>query len=827
MPLPKLIFFLKKAPGNQLVLIALSLVMAFFFFPFPVSVIANGVDPPLSWVFTYLMQGRIALGKEIIFPHGPLAFIMYPLPGDALWWVAISFTIVVRFAWAYGFLALVVKKSAWYLPVAFAGSLLLSGYVALLLAMVQLVILCFLNYLDYRKLIWLIPPLILTALAFFVKAFVGILCLSVVFPFFLILLYLVLTKQENRWKLSYFLFVPVSIIAIWYALYGTYHGLLRYMIGMQQLAADNSAAVALYPHNLWLLLTIGILAGLVLIIMNLRNRKLLFYYFLSGPALFAIWKYGMAREDYLHASVLMVFLLFVVFTFHLVVEKFRIYHLALSVIILGTFYLNLRKSYYFETFVPDTSGFAKLLAAASHYGHFSDTCSQASAKNIERNKFDSNIRALIGNQTVDIYPWDFTYAAANNLNFQPRPVLQSYASYTKLLDNLNARHFEGKSAPEFIIWELQKITRDIHGGKMESIDGRYLLNDEPDVMVALLANYQLVARQEGTFPVLVYRKRPVRQKLVTNDIATVLTGWNTWIDVPDKLNGLLRASVHTRRNLIGRMNGLLYKDNAVYAYYLLSNGDIRQYRVVPRTIDYGLWLNPLIMNPELQLEEPRVVKICFRSLNDMLMKEKIWVTFTQTYPADIAIQGDDSSGFVHSFFDTRKDRHRTTLLQVKFDLTSALKEWSNVASGSGMQLQGRNLMKVNPEGYSAAFSYNLDSLACPQGYSAGIIRSQVWVKTKASARAALIISIEKDGKSIDWKPIDIHHFIFDENDFNLVTGFMDIEESWKNEKGLTLKIYLWNNGKLPVELDGFSVRIEGVLPETDSCSQYSAKAYNQ
>jgi len=91
----------------------------------------------------------------------------------------------------------------------------------------------------------------------------------------------------------------------------------------------------------------------------------------------------------------------------------------------------------------------------------------------------------------------------------------------------------------------------------------------------------------------------------------------------------------------------------------------------------------------------------------------------------------------------------------------------------------------------------------------------------------LIISIEKDGKSIDWKPIDIHHFIFDENDFNLVTGFMDIEESWKNEKGLTLKIYLWNNGKLPVELDGFTIRIEGVFPEIDSCSRYSAKAYNQ
>lgn len=813
MPNPKFTSILQKASGNRLVLLFLSLVTVFFFFPFPVSVIANGVDPPLSWLFTYLMHGRVALGKDIVFPHGPLAFVMYPLPGDSLWWVAVCFIIAVRFAWAYGFLALVAKRHFGYLLVAFAGSLFLSGYVALLLAMVQSVVLFFLNYLENRKVQWLIIPLIMTAIAFFVKAFVGILCLSVVLPFFLILLYLGIKKQENLWKLLIFLIVPAGIIAIWFAMYGTFHGLLRYAIGMQQLAADNSAAAALYPINLWFLLIIGMLAGFVLVVANIGNRKMLFYFLLAGPAAFAIWKYGMAREDYLHASVLMVFLVFLVLTFHLLLEKFRFTYLVLSFMLLGTFYLNLRQSYYFESFLPDTGGFRKLVAASTSYKYFSDTCNLASAKNIERNKLDSNIRSLIGNQTVDIYPWDFSYAAANCLNFLPRPVLQSYASYTRLLDNLNVKHFEGKSAPEFIIWELQKITRDIHGGKMESIDGRYLLNDEPDAMLAILENYRLVAHQEGTFPLLVYRKRSAKLKLATVEKETVATGWDTWIDVPQNLQGLVRASVHTNRNRLGKLKGMVYKDDAVFAYFMLSNGDIRQYRVVPKTMDYGLWLNPLVMNPELRIEEPRVVKICFRSLNEKLMKKMIWVTFDQTMPEDPAFRESDTSSFVHDFFNLKKNRHRTTLLQGKFDLGSDMEGWSNTVSGTGMQLHGLSQMKVNPEGYSAAFSCFLDSLPAPGGFSNGIIRSQVWVKAKASARAAMIISIEKNGKSIDWKPIDIHHFIFDEDDFNLVTGFLDMDENWKTQKGLMLKIYLWNNGKLPVELDNFSVRVEGVLKE--------------
>jgi hypothetical protein len=148
-----------------------------------------------------------------------------------------------------------------------------------------------------------------------------------------------------------------------------------------------------------------------------------------------------------------------------------------------------------------------------------------------------------------------------------------------------------------------------------------------------------------------------------------------------------------------------------------------------------------------------------------------------------------------------------------FEVGADKGQWINSTSGPDMQLQENNRVKVNPGGFSPAFSLNLDSLPSFSMVTDGIIRTQLWVKAKTSARAAVVISIEKSGKSLYWKPLDIHHFIFDKEDYNRVTGFLDIAEEWTKEKGLYVKVYLWNNGKEPVTLSGFSVRVEGIIPE--------------
>lgn len=803
----------RKNGFKQLLIFIIALIPALLFLPFPDSVIDIGIDNPLSYIFNYLMQGHVALGKDIIFPHGPLAFIMYPLPGNSLWWIAMSFVIIVRVAWAYSLLTLFIKKSKGYLVAAFIGSIMLSAVNGLLLSIVQLVILFFLNYLQTKRLYWLIPPLVLAALAFFIKAFVGILCLSVIFPFFLILLYLVIKKEENPWRLVSILIVPFVIVVIWMALYRSSHGLLRYMIGMQQLASDNSAAAALYPDNLWLWIATGMLAGLVLILTNLRNTKLLLYFILVFPALFAIWKYSMARQDFYHALTLIIFLFFVLLVFLLLSERVRMHSLVLSLIVFGGFlinFVNIRGPE--ERYFPPVNGFAKLISAATNYQYFSDTCEMASQRNVERNKLSAYIRSLILNKTVDIYPWNYSYLAANSLNWQPRPVLHSYASYTRWLDNLNAAHFNSKSAPEFLIWEVKAITRDIYGGKMESIDGRYLLNDEPETLLSLVSNYRLLTMQKGEHPALIYVKRQYPEKLETKEIGKIETTWNTWFNVPDTINGLLMASVRTNLTFAGNLKGMFYKDDDVYVYYMFSDGDIRQYRVVSRTMDYGLWINPLVMNPELHLQEPQVIKMCFRCRNENLMDKKISISFSQTMPEGNRQYQNDSGSFVLDFFGLKSGMNRETLLKRSLLMNSDPITWEHPVYGIDHKPDSINSMELLADQFSPVFTINLDSLQAVNSYTEGLVVSQVWMKSGAKANAGLIIALDKGEDHILWKSADFSHAKINENDFNLISSFLDLDEFMRKEKGLILKVYLWNFGKEPVYWKNFSMRIKCILP---------------
>jgi hypothetical protein len=102
-----------------------------------------------------------------------------------------------------------------------------------------------------------------------------------------------------------------------------------------------------------------------------------------------------------------------------------------------------------------------------------------SEANLSTKKLNAQLLERIGKVRIDFYPWELTYAAANNLNWQPRPNLQSGA-YTPWLDKNNAAFLESKSAPQFYLWEMNKPS-----GGVDCFDNRYLLNDEPITMFSI------------------------------------------------------------------------------------------------------------------------------------------------------------------------------------------------------------------------------------------------------------------------------------------------------------------------------------------------------
>src|SRR5262245_49762516 len=58
----------------------LGIVLLAFTFPDFNPVYGPGLDPPLAWVFNYTFAGHNDLARNFLFPHGPLSFLLYPLP---------------------------------------------------------------------------------------------------------------------------------------------------------------------------------------------------------------------------------------------------------------------------------------------------------------------------------------------------------------------------------------------------------------------------------------------------------------------------------------------------------------------------------------------------------------------------------------------------------------------------------------------------------------------------------------------------------------------------------------------------------------------------
>lgn len=105
----------------------------------------------------------------------------------------------------------------------------------------------------------------------------------------------------------------------------------------------------------------------------------------------------------------------------------------------------------------------------------------------------AEIRFIIGHSSVDVMPWESSLAVLNGLNYQARPVPQSYSVYTPLLDDLNARFLASTNAPALILYACAQAM---------TIDGRPAAWDESLTKMALMENYAL--NSEFQLPIRVW-----------------------------------------------------------------------------------------------------------------------------------------------------------------------------------------------------------------------------------------------------------------------------------------------------------------------------------
>ena len=189
---------------------------------------------------------------------------------------------------------------------------------------------------------------------------------------------------------------------------------------------------------------------------------------------------------------------------------------------------------------------------------------------------------IIGNKTVDVFPWDSEYAIENKLNYKPRPVFQSFSAYTEALEKINYDYFV-KQAPDFLIYDY------------DAIENRYPFNDESLVNLFIIRNYTFADsfRSNERQRLLLQRNNTITP-LQFNHIKQYKFSLADTIPVTNF--NFIKLDI--RYNMFGKIKAFVAKPPHVQINYMRADGKWFTYKTSPELLKMGLYVDGLITNDD-------------------------------------------------------------------------------------------------------------------------------------------------------------------------------------------------------------------------------------
>jgi hypothetical protein len=186
-------------------------------------------------------------------------------------------------------------------------------------------------------------------------------------------------------------------------------------------------------------------------------------------------------------------------------------------------------------------------------------------------------KGVIGNESVDVMNYLLLSAVVNEMNYQPRPVIQGFVAYTPALQKLNEDYFHSARRPHFVML-CQQAT-----------DERFPTLEDSAALNYVLNNYVPVAR-DGRFLIL--------QQRTSEDPAFQLVHQETLhfgdtLDLSAWTHGPLFMSVEIAPSLLGRAATVLYQQQPLYMRVATGQEEER-YRIVPSMARRPFLVNPLL-----------------------------------------------------------------------------------------------------------------------------------------------------------------------------------------------------------------------------------------
>jgi len=742
---------------------------------------AIGVDHSLTWAFNHLFANDREGLLRIAFPHGPLAFLMYPLAMGRNLWLGFAATVAVQGVLMFALLRLAHLAEACSRWQAVLVCLVVGWITNFNSAMVFAVTAGLMAARWSNQLAWAALAGLLAALALNVRAGTGIMSVAAIASFSIISI--VIHKDWKR-ALAAVLGLVLGAITIRLSVFGHLNGTWYYLVALKELAGASSAATAYYPANNWYLLVPAILL-LLSFPFWVNDRNVRWTVALIAPALFAAWKHGMTREDIMHYRGLFYFLCCTFLLLILVWKRPARLQLAASAAALFLFFLNAEVTQgWAEGSIPlfrESGIFPWADGAAARI----DSCNAQTERTISTGRLPEEVLSRVDGKKVDVYPWEFTYIPANGLKWTPRPVPQSYAAYTPWLDSVNATHFSSARAPDFVL--LHGVD-DAQGGNLGSLDYRYMFNDEPTAFIAMLRHYRWDRVGER---VLLERTDSALLGSSTV-IGSDVSRWGQWIQVPEADGAILRARLHWQVTLFRAVKDLVYKDEAYTVHYLFTDGSVRRYRVVPTLAKLGVWVNPFMCRTDGSGPH-QVQAIMFTCTDDRAVQPDFQLEWER-----IPLLSGQKDAL--SLFGVREENEEEgkTIIDTRFTHEETLSGWQwNGADVAQNGVFGSALCgTVGPKGYSATFAMTNDTLDAD-------VSCVVSAFARSAPNATVVISVEYPDSPPYWQAEPF-----------TVTGAMweyaTISRTLRLRPGAVFKCYVLNSSESPIEVDDISLKIKTI-----------------
>ncbi|MDR9375215.1 MAG: hypothetical protein RI565_10150 [Schleiferiaceae bacterium] len=281
-------------------------------------------DHVLRDLYNHLFAFQRDTLAHLQFPHGPLAFLQYPLA------IGNNYIYALLFQGAISFLAsgLILRLNEQKGGSALQGVL---GAIVILLIQVPFYVVVLLLPLSFRgrgkASAWLLAALF-TSLGILIRSYLGISLLAIYYGLW------VGHLLDQQKPLSWKDFLPglypwLSLALVWLALFQGLQGFWKFFVGQYYLLTGSSVATSLYPTNSMLLVVIFL--GLLAALFWLGKRLLSWQYWL--PLL--LWalltlKYAFSRQDAGHLQALFELLIFLGLFWTLVLPRKRWTNISLS-----------------------------------------------------------------------------------------------------------------------------------------------------------------------------------------------------------------------------------------------------------------------------------------------------------------------------------------------------------------------------------------------------------------------------------------------------------------------------------------------------------------